>query len=56
MKNLIKDYKIENCPREMWTLNIDKWVNYLNSGTITLNGTHNINVSRLTGNWDIIEQ
>ncbi len=37
------------------TLNIDKWGNYLNSGTITLNGTHNIIVSRLTGNWDIIE-
>ena len=37
------------------TLNIDKWGNYLNSGTITLNGIRNINVSRLTGNWDIIE-
>ena len=24
-------------------------------GTITLNGTHNINVSSLTGNWEIIE-
>ena len=36
------------------TLNIDKWGNYLNGGTITLNGTHNINISRLTGNWVVI--
>tara|TARA_Y100000996_G_scaffold288324_1_gene227794 strand:+ start:43 stop:528 length:486 start_codon:yes stop_codon:yes gene_type:complete len=37
------------------TLNIDKWGNYLNGGIITLNGTHNISVSSLTGNWEIIE-
>ena len=37
------------------TLNIDKWGNYQNGGTITLNGTHNINVSSLTGKWEIIE-
>ena len=36
------------------TLNIDKWGNYLNGGTITLNGTHNINIRRLTGNWGVI--
>ena len=37
------------------TLNIDKWGNYLNGGIVTLNGTHNINISALTGNWEIIE-
>ena len=37
------------------TLNVDKWGNYQNGGTITLNGTYNINVSILTGNWEIIE-
>ena len=37
------------------TLNIDKWGNYLNGGIITPNGTRNISVSSLTGNWEIIE-
>ena len=37
-------------------LNIDEWGNFLNSGTISVNGTHNIAISRLTGNWNITEQ
>jgi len=36
--------------------NIDEWGNFLNSGTISVNETHNISISRLTGKWNITEQ
>ena len=37
-------------------LNIDKWGNVLNNGAVTLNGTHIIEISRLTGHWEITNE
>ena len=37
-------------------LNIDKWGNILNGGTITLNQNHILNISQLNGRMEIINQ
>ena len=37
-------------------LNIDKWGNILNGGTITLNQNHILNISQLNGQMEIINQ
>jgi hypothetical protein len=37
-------------------LNIDKWGKTLNNGSVTLNGTHIIEISRLTGHWEITNE
>ena len=37
-------------------VNIDKWGNVLNSGTITLNNNHTISVEKLTGFTEVSTQ
>ena len=34
-------------------INIDKWGNVLNNGTITLNDAHTITFKKLTGHWEV---
>ena len=34
-------------------INIDKWGNVLNNGTITLNDAHTIEFKKLTGHWEV---
>ena len=34
-------------------INIDKWGNVLNNGTITLNDVHTIEFRKLTGHWEV---
>ena len=58
-----RGYKVKRIvvyPYQQFSLQYHKrrtehWSIVSGTGTITLNGTHNINVSSLTGKWEIIE-